>query len=228
MTRTLSIAAFAIATGLAGCASTIDPVAGYDPNPRTPTEQWKADLVSQPEEILLAIHPDGFSPRQAQALSTFVQDWREIGGGTIVIQTPIAGVENALAGRAGEGARAFLRDHGVAPDQIRVVGYEPGPEGRPPLKVGYLRQTVSIPACGQEWTNIAHSAMNKVQPNFGCAVTANMAAQIANPADLAGPRASAPADAQRRVLMLEKYRNGEVTSSAKDDQANGAVSQVVN
>ncbi len=225
MTRISLIAVLALA-GLSACATPTVP--GQLTDARTPTEQWRAEPISQPEEVQLAIHATGVSRTQADALSIFVADWREAGGGTITIQSPVEGVDPAVAYRASDSARAFLTGQGVAPDQIRVVGYRPESEGRPALRIGYLRHELAIPECGREWTNIAKSADNKVQPNFGCATTANMAAQIANPADLAGPRAMTPPDAQRRVLMLDKYRKGEVTSSAKDAQAGGAVSQAVN
>jgi pilus assembly protein CpaD len=225
MTRISLILALA-AAGLSACATPTAPGAVVDA--RTPTEQWRAELSSQPEEVQLAIHAAGLSPTQADALAIFVADWRDAGGGMITIQTPAEGVEAGAAYRSSEATRNFLAGQGVAPDQIRVVGYRPDVEGKPPLRVGYLRNTLSIPECGREWTNVAHSADNAVQPNFGCAVTANMAAQIANPADLAGPRAMSGPDAQRRVLTLEKYRKGEVTSSAKDNQAAGSVSQAVN
>ena len=58
-------------------------------------------------------------------------------------------------------------------------------------------------------------------------VLARMAAQVANPADWARPRTLDPADAQRRAVVLDKYRKGELTSSEKDDNATGAVSSVV-
>jgi pilus assembly protein CpaD len=50
---------------------------------------------------------------------------------------------------------------------------------------------------------------------------------IANPADLLTPRQMDPADASRRENVLGKYRQGQMTSSAKDPQANGAVSDAV-
>lgn len=37
----------------------------------------------------------------------------------------------------------------------------------------------------------------------------------------------APYDAARRETVLGKYRKGELTSSQKDDQATGAISQAV-
>jgi pilus assembly protein CpaD len=59
-------------------------------------------------------------------------------------------------------------------------------------------------------------------------VTANLAAQVANPEDLLGPRDETPIDSGRRATVLDKYRKGEVTSSAKDEQSNGVVSKAVN
>ena len=55
----------------------------------------------------------------------------------------------------------------------------------------------------------------------------NVAVQVANPGDLRGPSATTPADAQRRGVVLDKYRKGETTASARDEQAAGDVSKVV-
>lgn len=227
MTRLAIFAALAVATTLGACATGPDQV-GEVADPRTPTEQWKAELTSQPEEVQLAIHASGLSATQADALAMFVDDWREADGGAITIQAPAEGADTAAAFRAGEATRSFLINQGVNPELIRVAGYRPEGEAKPALRVGYLRHSVVVPKCGQEWGNIAHSATNQVQSNFGCAVTANMAAQIANPADLAGPRASTPADAQRRGVVIDKYRKGEVTSTARDNQSAGTVSRAVN
>jgi pilus assembly protein CpaD len=221
--------ALAIAATLSACASpSHDRTPGNVADARTPTELWKAEVTFQPEEIRLMVYPQGISRNQADALAAFVDGWREADGGQIVLQAPSGGPDKGGASyRAAESARSFLVDIGVRPEQIRLVGYNPEDAARAPLIVGYLRHSVAPLACGQQWTNVAHSATNEVQPNFGCAVTANMAAQIANPADLAGPRTLTAADAQRRAVVLEKYRAGSVTSSAVDAQATGAVSNVV-
>jgi len=215
---------------LSACANlTSEPSleVGRVAEPRTPTEGWKAEVTSRPHEIRLAVHASGLSPNQADALAGFVDEWREVEGGAITLQAPSGGPDGSAAFRTGEGARSFLISQGVSPSQIRIVGYDAKGQAAAPLLVGYLRSEATIPACGRSWTNIAHSAANEVQPNFGCAVVANMAAQIANPADLNGPRASAPADAGRRAVVMDKYRKGELTASQKDAQATGAVSQVV-
>jgi pilus assembly protein CpaD len=51
--------------------------------------------------------------------------------------------------------------------------------------------------------------------------------QLANPEDLITPRTMDPADPGRRAVVFDKYRKGQVTSSAKDTQASGAVSQAI-
>ena len=56
---------------------------------------------------------------------------------------------------------------------------------------------------------------------------ANLAAMISNPRDLERPSPDTPADATRRGVTLAKYRKGEQTSAAKDEQASGNVSQAV-
>ena len=55
-------------------------------------------------------------------------------------------------------------------------------------------------------------------------MTANIAAQIANPRDLIAPAVMTPGDNGRRAVVLDKYRKGDITSSAKDDQADGKTS----
>ena len=216
--------ALALAAALSACTSapTGQAIVG-----RTPTEQWKAQMASQPEEIRLAVRAQGLSANQASALTGLAQSWRGAGAAELVVQAPVGGPEPDAVSRSGENARSFLVEQGVPAGQIRLVGYDAKGDARAPLIVGFMSHAVAIPACGRSWTNIAHSMTNQPQPNFGCAVTANMAAQVADPADLATPRTMDPADAQRRAVVLDKYRKGELTSSEKDENATGAVSQVV-
>ena len=156
---------------------------------KTPTEHFQAKVTSGDQEIRLAVHAQGLSANQAEALAAFATDWRDAEGGTITLSAPSGGAESRAAFRTLEAARGLLIGRGVPADHISVVNYDAKGDPAAPLRVAYLRYQAQVPACGQTWTNIAHSASNEVQPNFGCAVTANMAAQIADPADLAHPRA---------------------------------------
>ena len=220
-----SFAAFGLAALLAGCAT---HVPGANNKAATPTQRFEAKVTPRPEEVRLAVHAQGLSPRQADALSKFVADWREDEGGRIGIQAPSQGVDSASAYRMSESARSFLIAQGVPAEQIEVVSYTPEAQAEPALLVGYLRFEAEIPKCGKTWNNIAHSMNNDVQPNFSCSVTANMAVQLADPGDLLAPRHMTPQDAARRQDVLDKYRRGDVTSSKTDGLASGKISNAVN
>jgi pilus assembly protein CpaD len=96
-----------------------------------------------------------------------------------------------------------------------------------PILVGFTGFEAVVPQCGQVWNNLMATRDNRVQSNFGCAVTANMAAQIANPSDIVTPQPMDPADATRRSVVMGKYRAGEITSTARDSNSSGAISRVV-
>lgn len=193
----------------------------------TPTQQWAGYVSAQPLEVRLAVHTSGLSGTQAQALTTFAADWRDAGGGPVMLRAPVGSIDPAAVTRISDGARAILIQQGIAASALSVSTYDASNSPAAPLVIAGQGYVARRPVCGQAWTDVAHTAGNAPQPTFGCAVTANMAAQIADPADLARPAAGGPPDAQRRAVMLEKYRRGEVTSSAEDTQATGAVSKVV-
>lgn len=224
MSTLLKTSAVLVALTLSGCATPNVPDRFADA--RTPTEHFQATAVAEAEALALAVHDQGLSPNQANALANFIDTWRQAQGGQITVQTPVAGADTSSAYRAGEAARGFLLARGVPGSLIVMAGYDAAAEAGAPVRIAYTSYHAVVPRCGLEWTNLSRSAKNEVQPNFGCAVTANLAAQIANPADLVRPADLGPSDAQRRLYALDKYRKGEVTSSAEDSQAKGTVSSV--
>jgi pilus assembly protein CpaD len=214
-----------LAALLAGCVTNVP---GANKHAETPTQRFEAKVTPKPEEIRLAVHAQGVSARQAEALNKLVDNWRQDEGGVIGIQSPSAGVDSSAAYRMSESTRSFLISKGVPANQIEVTGYAPEAQAEPALLVGYLRFEAELPECGKAWTNIAHSWKNDVQPNFSCSVTANMAAQMADPGDLLGPRRMTPQDGARRQDVLDKYRAGKSTASEVDAGANGKISSAVN
>ncbi len=215
--------------GLALCATACstpgDKVSATSPG-LTPTQNYSIALTSSPDEILLAVHGDGLSAHQIAALETLIGRWRDASGHAVTITAP--GGDSHDAYRTVQAIQDRLEALGVAPSLIRLTAYDPAAHpGAPVVVVGFQRYQAEGPKCGRNWEDYSRTAKNEVTPNFGCANTANLAAMIANPADLAEPRAMDDADAGRREYVLGKYRQGQVTSASKDDQATGAVSNVV-
>ena len=223
----LAVASLALML-LSACASRAvqpEPVVAA----RTETQQWEDRVYvdSHPDEVLLAPHAEGLSAAQNQALDGLLSRWLAAEAREIVVSAPIGGTGGEVSGRMAVAARARLVAMGAPAAKVRVMGYDAAGAPGAPLKVGFLRYTAQVPKCGG-WENLTATRNNTAYENFGCAVTANMAAQVANPEDLLSPRDSTPIDSGRRATVLDKYRKGEVTSSAKDEQSNGVVSKAVN
>jgi pilus assembly protein CpaD len=222
VTRTLL--ALCLAASAAACASTDGDKVAKTPPALTPTEQFAITVTPHRDEIFLAPHADQLSPAQSAALRDLADRWRDTGDGIIKIETPSRGGEDAF--RAASLIEEALASIGVQPEQVQLTDYDAGARPHPPIVVGFTRYEAKGPECGRKWTNFTHSSDNRVNENFGCANTANIAALIADPADLIAPRQSDPADAARRFTVLSKYRRGEITSTPKDEQASGVVSNV--
>lgn len=213
---------------VAACASSHDVKTAAKTEPaRTPTTQFAVTLTHSPDEILLAPHASGLSTAQAAAVGELVERWRDAGDGPVTIQTPAGGGSDAYRS-ATEVAGALAR-LGLADGQIKLVSYRAAATstGVTPIVVGFTHFEATGPKCGRDIHDYTKTFSNQPNNNFGCAVTANFAAMIANPADLADPRPMDAADANRRETILGKYRRGEQTSSTKDTQASGAVSSVL-
>src|ERR1700722_4752120 len=211
---------------LGACATTdaSDKKAAADPPPITPTERFSIKVDPAPLELKLGAHDSGLSQNQAESLRDFFGRWSQTDRAPITIKAPEHGPAQAAVYRTATAARDYLIGQGVDPDAVHIVGYEAAGDGAAPVVVGFVRYEAHGPQCGRSWDNLADVYQNREYDEFGCSVTANIAAQIAEPADLLHPRDVDPPDAQRRQTVLDAYRKGSTTSSAKASQANGAVS----
>lgn len=209
--------------GLTACASTTPPDQGPSRTAAVETQQWvdRIKVNSSPDEIVLAPHATGLSANQSNALGELHRRWLEAEGRELVVTAP------NNAGAMATQIRDRLILLGASGARVRVVGFNPtGPEDNT-IRVGFLRYTAEPLKCGQRWENLSATRNNTVYENFGCALAANIAAQVANPEDLIRPRDMDPADAGRRGTVLGKYRKGEVTSSAKEDGSSGTISKAI-
>ncbi len=214
--------------GLAAAALSACATRPADP-PRAavlPTAHYKAEVADAPDQIALGVHPDGLSAHQHQALTDFVARWRQAGGGAVYLKLPVDAANGQAARSMTYLVQTEVESLGVPGEKIKLSQYTAGgPSG--PILVSFEALTAKGPDCSGGWENLVSTMDNEPYKHFGCALTANMAVEVADPADLVAPSGLTPADNTRRQVVLGKYREGKITSSEKDKQADGVVSSAV-
>ncbi|MEM6625478.1 MAG: CpaD family pilus assembly lipoprotein [Pseudomonadota bacterium] len=162
------------------------------------------------------------SPIDRERVKGFAFAYQEEGAGQISVASPDMGDTTAAAAQV----RALLLSAGVAPADIVEQTYA-APTGAP-LRLEYAAYEVYAPDCPTySEIQLSSTGTNTPLAPFGCSVTTGIAAMIADPSDLVGVQAMTPADAGRRAIVLQKYRNGESTASERTAAESGAVSNAV-
>ncbi len=220
-----------VAAGLSGCRpgdETGGHVAGWamiDARQRHPIE-----VSNEPAHLSLRIAPDsyGLTPGQRAQVIDFFRSYRGNGSdaGRLAVSVPSGGPNDVAAVRAIADLRVIARDSGVSETDVTVRPYRAGRDASAPIKMSYTRFVAVAPECGIWPDNLANDPRNLPYANFGCASQRNLAVQVANPADLIGPRASTPSAAERRDTVYDKYVKGQPTPAQKSaDEKLGPVSK---
>jgi len=90
------------------------------------------------------------------------------------------------------------------------------------MKSLLLAVLVAVPVSAQQLPCPAHPVI------MGCANAANLAAMVANPADLVIPQPAPPASAAALQLPIERYRSGKalpLPDEGADDSSGAAAPQ---
>jgi pilus assembly protein CpaD len=209
-----------LALALTGCKTLDDEpgahVAGWtliDPSQRHPI------MVSQQPSTMnvrVARGSLGLTPAQKGQVASFLERYRaaDAGNSKLVIAVPSGSPNEGAAVRAVGDIRQLITSYGFSEANVAIEPYHDRDAGAP-VRLSYLRYVAEGPECGRWTTNLADDPRNLPYPNFGCAQQRNLAAQIANPADLLGPRTMEPADGERRAVVFDKYRQGRPTGAEK-------------
>lgn len=182
--------------------------------PLTPTSRYSLQVEPGVDRIALAVHETGLSANQQAALSDLVARFAVEGAPVLVVEAPTGG--DPVAADAAWRVKSALEAAGAPAHMIRVVSYT-GPDARAPILAGFETVRAVVPQCGTQWGSLSRTGDNQSASNFGCAVTANLAAQIANPRDIVAPRTMTPIDAQRRTVVFDHYAKGERTAANREE-----------
>lgn len=203
----VAVAAMAILS--AGCTSTATSdvkASDFDYRLRHPI------LISEEPETMdmrVGMHGPALSPEIETAIRSYVREYRSDGTGSITIQVPTGSANEVAASSTGHAVHYALVRAGVSRGHIQVAPYHVGDHAEvAPLRLSYLRVKAVVPSCGIWPAEAQGSFDNKDYHNYGCAQQTNLAAMVANPADLVRPQPMGPADGSRRADVITKYRQG--------------------
>lgn len=215
-------AALALSSALAACMGA--ETGSLSPIPLTPTQRFTLQVEPGLERIALAVHETGLTANQTDALASIANRFGIEGAPVLRIEAPSG--DDTVSADFAYRIKAALEQRGIGP--VEVVAYS-APDPRAPVLVGYETLRAVVPQCGTQWESLTRTASNQTPSNFGCAITANLAAQIENPRDIVAPRGMTPASAGRRTVVFDNYRKGEATAATQEELvANRRVSQAVN
>ncbi|HEV7322063.1 MAG TPA: CpaD family pilus assembly protein [Ensifer sp.] len=144
-------------------------------------------------------------------IAGFAADYRNSASGVVQIMMPRGAANSHAAQAMRREIRSALVSAGVPAKRLLETSYDAGPYGdAAPVRLSYVAITAQTGPCGTWPEDLNLNTMeNKNYYNFGCASQSNLAAQIANPTDLLGPRQMSPIDAEQRGQVIKDWRGTE-------------------
>ena len=162
-------------------------------------------------------------------IRAFVNDYVQRGHGPLIMSLPKNHGNEELAVKAVAEAREIAWTAGVDYQEIRGSAYEAGGSSTAPIVMAFTAYDAIAPDCPQKsMIDFADATSNNDMSTLGCSVRTNMAAMIADPADLLGQRPLDEGDLARRTAQLALYREGQATAAQRSDAESGSVSTAVN
>ena len=212
---------------LCGC-NTDQRVAG-PPDP--PTDYRLRHPITMQEsdhsiELFIGSNRGELTPTQRAQVLSFGLGWKREATGGIVIARPVGSSNEQASADAMREIGSILAASGMPPQSIMMRTY-PAQSSVATVRISYPKITAQAGPCGIWPEDIGPSMTrshdeNRPYWNFGCATQRNLAAMVAEPADLVQPRAETAAYTMRRTTVIEKYRVGNDASTASSSGAQAA------
>jgi pilus assembly protein CpaD len=216
---------------LAGCQTTSKDVMASAPGDYRQRHPIVIKEKDRTVELFIGARRGDLTDDQRAEVMAFARAWKREATGGIVIEVPV-GTRNATAASgAAHEAKRVLAASGIPPHGIAVTNYRvANPSRLATVRLNYPRMAAEAGPCGLWPSDIGPTTEgyrhNKPYWNLGCATQRNLAAMVANPADLAQPRGSGPVYQGRRTTVMEAYRKGEQTSSKAPSNEAAKISDV--
>lgn len=204
---------------LAGCANHSEhhfEVGG----PPVSHKQRHPIVIGEREQTLdvpVGASVSGLAKTSREAVTGFAQNYVRNPSGPMHIMMPTGSRNAHVASALGSDILEALADGGVDPSRVQIMHYDASRHGAAaPIRLSYQGITASVHKCGNWNKDLARTGENRNWTNFGCANQANLAAIVANPADLLSPRGQTAVDGANRAGKIKDYQDGKNTSSDND------------
>lgn len=203
----LALAATAVAL-LAGCANRDSVTVGSIPDDYRTRHPIVVSEKEQSVDVPVAATDRGVTITQRDAVEGFIANYDRSAAPPVTILTPYGSQNEIAANNVAQGLVHLLKKNGVPASRIAIAAYQAdAAETAAPIRVSYVAMMAHTSKCGRWPDDLTKTSENKNYANFGCSYQNNLAAQIANPADLLGPRKPTSIDAGKRGVAIDKWQS---------------------
>lgn len=217
---------------LVGCQSTAGtgnvPVENFY---GTPLDRHEIGVKQHKEylEVNLDSRDTQLRISEVMKVRSFLDKYADVGHGPLVISMPKVAQNPQLAVGAVAEIREFAWEAGINYERILGAAYDAGGRAETPVVMAFKTYKAIAPDClSLAEIDMSNSASNSVLPTHGCAVRTNMAAMIAEPADLLGERELTEGNLARQQFQLDLWLQGQPTPSTRGPGESTAISNAVN
>lgn len=198
----------AVAIGLlGGCAKRDSITVGSVPDDYRTNHPIVIAEKEESIDLPVASGDRGITQSQKVALDGFLDQYDRSASPIVTIAVPSGAANDLAAADAASGMRRFIHSRGVPESRIAMTSYaSPAADVAAPIRFSYIGMRAQTNKCGRWPEDILDDPENKHYADFGCSYQNNLAAQVANPADLIGPRKQSPIDAENRMTVIDLYR----------------------
>jgi len=179
-------------------------------------------------EVSFSPGDNGIRQEDVSKIKSFLAAYKTSGHGPLVMSVPERSEAPQQAISVAVEARQLAWEAGVEYAQIAGATYNADGRSKAPLVLAFKAFKAMAPDCPQmSEVDFSNITSNNDLPSLGCAIRTNLAAMIADPADLFGTRPMDALDVNRRSFQLEAWREGEATAAKRDQSEESSVSEAI-
>lgn len=196
----------------------------------TPLDRHEIGVKQHKEylEVNLDSRDTQLRTSEVMKVRSFLDKYADVGHGPLVISMPKRAQNPQLAVGAVAEIREFAWEAGINYERILGAAYNADGRTTTPVVMAFNTYKAIAPDCPSlAEIDMSNAVSNSELPSLGCAVRTNMAAMIAEPADLLGERELSEGYLARQQFQLNLWLQGQPTPSDRGEGETTAISNAV-